>query len=376
MEPVEIAAGRVQLRPWAPSDESDLVRGANDPEVTRFTGLPAPYTEEHARAFVSAAARGWADGTATHWAVRDAVSGSLLASVGLMRIGGGEATISYWTMPEARGQGATVAAVAAVCRFGFAALGVQRIGWGCCIGNFGSRAVAQKVGFTIEGSTRQSFVQRGVRVDDWVGSLLATDPMVDTRPLPRPPVLTDGVVTLRGWTLDDAPDVARACDDAETARWLPVPSPYSLEDAVGYLDGYIPTAWAEGAAAELAVTDTTTGELLGAMGLKLHNRRLGYGEIGYWTAPWARGRGAAGRGAALSAAWGLRVLGLSRVELLADVRNAPSQRAAEKAGFAREGVARRSRLDRNGVAQDMVLFSLTTEELDRPADLPGAPDGA
>ena len=363
MEPVEIAAGRLQLRPWTPYDESDLVRGANDPEVTRYTGLPSPYTAENARAFVAGAARWWAEGTAAHWAVRDATTGDLLASVGLMAIGRGEATISYWTMPEARGRGATSEAVAAVCRWGFDALGLVRIGWACCVGNYASRAVAQKAGFTIEGGTRQSFVQRGVRVDDWVGSLLATDPMTDTRPLPRPPVLTDGVVTLRGWTPADAPDVRRACDDPLTARWLPVPVPYTLDDAQSYLEGYLATAWSEGTAAELAVTDTATGELLGAMGLKLGNRRLGYGEIGYWTAPWARGRGVAARGARLSAQWGLEVLGLSRVELLADVDNTASQRAAEKAGFVREGVARRSRLDRDGVARDMVLFSRVPEDL-------------
>ncbi len=362
MEPVEIAAGRVQLRPWEPYDEADLVRGANDPEVTRYTGLPSPYTAEHARAFVAAAARWWDAGTAAHWAVRDATTGDLLASVGLMRIERGEATISYWTMPEARGRGATSEAVAAVCRWGFEALGLVRIGWACCVGNHASRAVAQKAGFTIEGGTRQSFVQRGVRVDDWIGSLLATDPLTDTRPLPRPPVLTDGVVTLRGWTSADASDVQRACDDPLTAQWLPVPSPYTLGDAETYLDGYIATAWAEGTAAELAVTDATTGELVGAMGLKLGGRRHGYGEVGYWTAPWARGRGVAGRGAALISRWGLEDLGLSRVELLADVDNLRSQRAAVRAGFVQEGIARRSRLDRDGTARDMVLFSRVPED--------------
>ena len=140
------------------------------------------------------------------------------------------------------------------------------------------------------------------------------------------------------------------------------PSPYTLADAESYIDDYIAGAWAEGSAAELAVTDAVTGELLGAIGLKLQNRRLGYGEVGYWTAPWARGGGVAGRGALLSARWGLDVLGLDRVELLADAENEPSQRAADKAGFVREGIARRSRRNRDGTARDMVLFSLVRGE--------------
>jgi RimJ/RimL family protein N-acetyltransferase len=81
------------------------------------------------------------------------------------------------------------------------------------------------------------------------------------------------------------------------------------------------------------------------------------GEVGYWTAPWARSRGVASRGAALVTAWGLDVLGLHRVELLADMENTASVRAAEKAGFAREGVARAARPDRHGVPHDMAVFS-------------------
>jgi hypothetical protein len=32
--------------------------------------------------------------------------------------------------------------------------------------------------------------------------------------------LSDGVVTLRPWTLDDVPAIARACDEPEIARWI------------------------------------------------------------------------------------------------------------------------------------------------------------
>lgn len=358
MQQTDITCGQLMLRPWSASDEQAYLAGRNDPDVLRWTGTPSPYRLEDARAFLlEQAPAGWETGTAATWGVFDATTAQLLGGASLHAIAGGGANVSYWCTPAARGRGVATEVIRAICRWGFGFLELERIGWECCVGNWASRAVAQKCGFTVEGVARKAFNQRGTRVDDWRGSLLSTDPAEDTRPLPTAPTLSDGVVTLRPWSLSDAPDVARACSDPLTVRWLPVPSPYTLEDAVGYLDGYVFGSWADGTAAELAVTDAVTGELLGAMGLKLHNRRLGFGEIGYWTAPWARGRGVAGRGAALSTQWGLDVLELNRVELLADVENLPSQRAAEKAGFLREGIARRARTVRSEPPRDMVVFS-------------------
>jgi RimJ/RimL family protein N-acetyltransferase len=357
MQPTDITGGAVVLQPWTESDVDAMVAGRQDPEVVRWTGGPHPYTREDAVRYITEETpRWWGEGSAATWAVRDATTGAVLGAVALHGISEGEAEIAYWTAPEARGRGTTAEAVAAVCRWGFGALELERIGWACIVGNFGSRAVAQSIGFTMEGTTRKSYCQRGTRVDDWVGSLLATDPMTDTRPLPSRLELTDGVVRLRRWRPDDAADLARACDDPLTAQWLPVPVPYTLEHGRSYVERTA-HVWADGKAAELAVTDALSGELLGAMGLKLHQREQGFGELGYWTAPWARGRGVAARGARLQSQWGLEVLGLSRVELLADVDNTASQRAAVKGGFTREGVLRQARSDRHGTPRDMVVFS-------------------
>ncbi|MCU1588420.1 MAG: GCN5-related N-acetyltransferase, partial [Frankiales bacterium] len=164
-------------------------------------------------------------------------------------------------------------------------------------------------------------------------------------------------VTLRPWSLADAPEVARACDDPETARWLPVPSPYLLPDAETFVGVTVPNWAAHGARTALAVVDVSTNELLGSVGANTTESSSGRVEIGYWTAPWARGRGVASKAAALMADWAFAVLAVDRVELLADVDNHASQRAAQKAGFVREGVARRSRRDRTGAARDMVVFS-------------------
>ena len=62
MDPVEITAGRLHLRPWSSYDEDVLLAGSQDPLVQRWTTVPVPYTAAHARARVADAAAGWERG--------------------------------------------------------------------------------------------------------------------------------------------------------------------------------------------------------------------------------------------------------------------------------------------------------------------------
>lgn len=66
-------------------------------------------------------------------------------------------------------------------------------------------------------------------------------------------------------------------------------------------------------------------------------RERGEGEIGYWVAPEARGRGLAARAVGLLADWAFATLGLRRLELVTYEGNAPSRRVAERCGFVLEG---------------------------------------
>lgn len=374
MDPVEIRTDRLLLRPWQPADAPAVLAAGGDPLVRRWIGDEPP-TADRARRYVEEAApAGWAADTAYAFAIIEAADGTVLGDVTLRRAGPpGIWSVGYWSAPAGRGTGAVTEAVRAVCRWGFDELGAQRVEWRAPAGNWASRRVAEKAGFTVEATLRSGLARPDGRVDAWLGARLPGDPEADTRRLPSFAPLGDGVVRLRPWRLDDAADVARACDDPQTARFLPVPSPYTLQDGQHYVGQVVPQQWADGVAANVAVTDPGTGALLGAVGVRLELRQHGVGEVGYWTAPEARGRGVAGRAARLHAQWALDALGLHRVELLADVHNTASQRAADKGGFRREGVARQARPDRTGTPRDMVVSALTAaDRSDGSAGTPGA----
>ncbi|HSV66090.1 MAG TPA: GNAT family N-acetyltransferase [Mycobacteriales bacterium] len=180
MEPADITAGRLHLRPFRAADADVVLRACQDPDIQRWTSVPSPYLARHARSWVtSVAPAGWSSGRAATFAVLDSTCGDLLASVGLDRISPTErsAELGYWCAPWARGQGVMTQAAAAACRWGFGApdaggLGLGLIEWRAEVGNDASRRVAEKVGFRIEGTLRLRAVHQGRRVDCWVGSLL------------------------------------------------------------------------------------------------------------------------------------------------------------------------------------------------------------
>jgi RimJ/RimL family protein N-acetyltransferase len=174
VEPVEITAGRLHLRPFGPADEDDVYAACQDPEIQTWTRVPAPYTRAHAREFLTETSpRGWRADTEYTFAVCDSVSGDVLAAVGLGRLRTDNvAEIGFWCAAWARRRGVTTDAVTAACRWGFGAVGFARIEWHAAVGNAGSRRVAEKAGFTVEGRLASRLELNGVRHDAWVGGLL------------------------------------------------------------------------------------------------------------------------------------------------------------------------------------------------------------
>jgi RimJ/RimL family protein N-acetyltransferase len=97
--------------------------------------------------------------------------------------------------------------------------------------------------------------------------------------------------------------------------------------------------------------------LLGSVSLHSIDRVQNDAEIGYWTAPGARGRGIAAVATDAACRWGFGALPIDRIELCHAVENTASGRVAEKAGFTFEGRLRRSFRYGDGRKHDELLWA-------------------
>lgn len=149
------------------------------------------------------------------------------------------------------------------------------------------------------------------------------------------------------------PALVSACSDPLVSRYTSVPVPYTREDAVRFVD-----AGRSSTALPLAAVEPgQPANVLGAVGLHAVSRSRRKGEIGYWTAPWARGCGVATESLSLLSRWALDALGLERLDLYAEPENEASHRVAERAGFER-GELVRSGIALRGRRYDVIRFTL------------------
>jgi RimJ/RimL family protein N-acetyltransferase len=87
----------------------------------------------------------------------------------------------------------------------------------------------------------------------------------------------------------------------------------------------------------------------------------GTAELGFWVAPWARGRGLSQPALRLTVAFALDQLGIERLYGLTGVDNDAAQRAMEGAGLRREGILRGVIKDSTG-RLDQVCFGILADD--------------
>ena len=152
-EPCILVAGELTLRPWIAEDVATLELIADDPQIATWNPLRKP--DDTIAAWVLR--RGiWDDHMS--WAVVTA-SDDLAGSVSIFQFDNASANaqIGYWTAPDHRGQGIAGRAVQRAIDAAFEMLPLERMSLFHAVSNAASCRVADKAGFTLEGTTRKSW---------------------------------------------------------------------------------------------------------------------------------------------------------------------------------------------------------------------------
>jgi RimJ/RimL family protein N-acetyltransferase len=139
--------GDLVLRPWTESDAPALAAAWTDPEVVRWTGVPAATGETAARRWI----RGDADRRA-HGLCLDLVidrAGVVAGEVGLADFdpGSGAAEIGWWIAPGHRAQGLAGRAARLLATWAVEELVLRAVVARCHAGNPASARVARAAGF-------------------------------------------------------------------------------------------------------------------------------------------------------------------------------------------------------------------------------------
>jgi RimJ/RimL family protein N-acetyltransferase len=163
----------------------------------------------------------------------------------------------------------------------------------------------------------------------------------------------------------DTEPIYLACQDPLVQRWtVSIPVPYTRADAEWFVTDHCPASWAEDREYTWAIADPSTSELLGVISLRILG--AGLGEVGYWLAPAARGRGVATQALARVCRHAFDRLGHEAIRWQAMVGNEASRRVAERVGF-QVSTPVRALLERRGELVDGWIATLL------PGDLPIPP---
>jgi RimJ/RimL family protein N-acetyltransferase len=155
------------------------------------------------------------------------------------------------------------------------------------------------------------------------------------------------VLTLRPPRLEDADALTAACQDPEIPRWTSVPSPYTRAHAIEWIGRDDPRV--------RSYLGFEGDRLVGSFSLLEVDLDAGTGEVGYWVAKEARGRGVATRAVERLKAIALE-LGITRLELLAHKDNAGSCGVARRCGFEDTGELRPAPRVTPPTAPDYIVF--------------------
>jgi RimJ/RimL family protein N-acetyltransferase len=368
----------VTLRAPEDDDIPGSVEQCLDPVSQQWTTAPVPYTPEDARTYLRhIIPSGWE--TDREWGfvveAHDADRGGarrFAGTISLRNLGDGRAEVAYGAHPWARGKGIIEDALRQLVRWGFEERDLQSLVWLARRGNWASRRLAWRLGFTFEGTLRDWLPTRDGLGDAWAGTLRRGELMEPRSPWLEAPTLHGSRVMLRALHERDLERIVETRSDWEVQRWLQSPresAPHTLDGTREYLLSRAEEA-AAGRAVDWAIADPETDAYLGQVSLFDFRPGSPAAELGYWAHPRARRRGWTTEAARMVVRHCFVPvedggLGLHRVTAVAAVGNDASHRVLERAGFVRSGRERSSMLLSDGTWVDAVVYDQLAGDRDR-----------
>ena len=170
------------------------------------------------------------------------------------------------------------------------------------------------------------------------------------------PTIVTPTVELRPFCSDDRSLVQEASLDPHIPLITSVPSTSDPNEAMAFIDRQADRV-ASGEGYPFVIVSVKSNEAAGAIGLWPRDLKNGRASIGYWIVASQRRQGLATEALRSISSWGLGLDQIHRLELYVEPWNEGSWRAAEQAGYQREGVLRDwERV--GGRWRDMYMYSL------------------
>lgn len=173
----ELRTPRLVIRRFRAQDAPSFAAYRSDPDVVRYQGWDAPFSQEQAARFISAMARTHPDTPGEWFQLAVTRSAAHIGDVATWtdptdpRL----ATIGFTLAPSAQGNGYATEAVTALVDYLLTARGKHRIMADCDVRNAASAALLERVGLRREAHHRQSAWWKGEWTDEYVYAVLASE---------------------------------------------------------------------------------------------------------------------------------------------------------------------------------------------------------
>ena len=160
--------------PLEPGHEPGIAELVQVEDVRTFTRVPTQPPPGFAAEWLARYEEGWRDGSRAGFAI-ESHDGEFLGLGLYVRIEeqGQEGEIGYVVGPAARGRGVATRTLQLLTEWGFSQLGMKRIELWIDTSNTGSKRVAERAGYVLEGVLRSVWFKEDIRRDFGIWSRLA-----------------------------------------------------------------------------------------------------------------------------------------------------------------------------------------------------------